>query len=340
MAVDLTLTSVGDKFPSGPPLKSMRTFTAQRLRVLAEISPGCLRQAHAEIFALPWLIVAGPSGHLETSFCSGLSSIRACFGSRMFPDIARELVLKAIDARLVRTPAFAAGLGHEFTLQARGTRLRRRMQDASRVAVNDFGALGLLALADGLDLDAYAPATLVAGGWEEAWRTAHRQKQEIDALLASSTGNELAELLSMEISSAHLFDGGWRLGRGDWIKSLPDAALPKKVLKKALNYLRSQPWALAHRPDGTFEIEPGPMFTAYAERPHTSTETDTARSIAATVMLAAVARINWIIKSTAETTWRCPNRTREMICDRLVAATKAYGLRGMVMELSFPTGFA
>lgn len=144
----------------------MRTLTAQRLRVLAEISPGCLRQAHAEVFALPWLIVVGPSGHLETSFCSGLSSIRACIGSRMFPDIARELVLKAIDARLVRTPAFAAGLGHEFTPQARGTRLRRRMQDASRVAVNDFGALGLLALADGLDLDAYAPATLVAGGWE------------------------------------------------------------------------------------------------------------------------------------------------------------------------------
>jgi hypothetical protein len=57
-------------------------------------------------------------------------------------------------------------------------------------------------------------------------------------------------------------------------------------------------------------------------------------------MLAAVARINWIIKSTAETTSRCPYRTREMICDRLVAATRAYGLRGMVMELSFPTGFA
>lgn len=337
---DLTPTSVGHKFPPGPPLQSMRTLTAQRSRVLSEISPGCLRQAHADIFALPWLVVVGPSGHLETSFCSELSSIRAGIGSRLFPDIARELVVGTIDARLVRTPAFAGGLGLEFTPQAQGARLRRRMQEASRGAMNDFGAFGLVALADGLDFDAYAPETWVAGAWEKAWAETRRQKLESDALHASATGNELAELLSMKISSAHLFDGEWRDGRGDWIKSLPDAALPKKVLKKALNYLRSQPWVLAHRFDGTFEIEPGPMFTAYAERPHTSTETDTARSIAATVMLAAVAKINWVIKSTAETTWRCPNRTREMICDRLVAATKAYGLRGMVMELNFPTGFA
>ncbi len=214
------------------------------------------------------------------------------------------------------------------------------MQEACRSAVNEFGAFGLVALADGLDLGAYAPESLVAGAWEDAWAMAHRQKLESDALHASADGDLLAELLSMEISSAHLFDGKWRPDRGDWIKALPDAALPKKVLKKALNFLRYQPWVLAPRSDGTFEIEPGPMFTAYAERQHTSTETHTARSIAATVILAAVAKLNWIIKSTPETIRRCPNRTREMICDRLVDATKAYGLRGMVFELSFPTGFA
>ena len=319
----------------------MRKITAQRSRVLSEISPGCLRLALSEIFALPWSIAAGDAGVLQTSFNQELGIIRSSSGSRLFPDIARELVLETIDARLLRTPIFADRPARpEFTFVARAERLRRRMQDAARGAINDFGAAGLVALADGLPLDSYAPEDLAAGAWEGAWEDAQRQKKENAEQHASATGNELAELLSHSVDCALLFDGTWKQGQGDWIKALPETSVPKKNLKKGLNYLRSQIWALKRHANGTFEIEPGPMFTAYAERPHTATDLDTARSIAATVIRAAVAKLNWIISSTGETERRCPERTREMVCDRLVKAAKAHGLRGMVLELSFAGGYA
>ncbi|MGV9007833.1 MAG: hypothetical protein ACOH1H_13970 [Brevundimonas sp.] len=309
--------------------------------MLSEISPGCLRLALAEIFTLPWLVTAGAAGVLQTSFSSELSAIRSSGGSRLFPDIARVLVLETIDARLLRTPIFTDRPGRqEFTFAARAERLRRRMQDAARGAINDFGALGLAALTDGLPLDSYAPEGLAAGAWEAVQKDAQREKREGAALHASATGNELAELLSLEVDSALLFDGTWKQGQGDWIKSLPDTGVAKKDLRKGLNYLRSQPWTLKPGGNGVFEIEPSPIFTAYAERPHTTNDVDTARSIAATVIRAAVAKLNWIISSDGETERRCPERSREMICDRLVKAAKAHGLRGMVFELNFPSSYA
>ncbi|MDO9589247.1 MAG: hypothetical protein Q7J13_15135 [Brevundimonas sp.] len=309
--------------------------------MLSEISPGCLRQAHAEIFNLPWLVVAGAGVSPQTSFCAELATIRSQFGSRLFPDIARELVLATVDARLLRTPVFTDQPGRPgFTLDARAERLRRRMRDAARGAINDFGALGLVALADGLPLDAYAPEGLAVGAWEGVWEDAKQQKEERAALHASATGNELAELLSLKVDSALLFDGTWKQGQGDWIRSLPETSVAKKDLKKGLNYLRSQIWALKPGTNGAFEIEPGPMFTAYAERPHIATDVDLVRSIAATVIRAAVAKLNWAIAATEETTRRCPEKTREMICDRLVKAAKVHGLRGLVLELTVPASFA
>jgi hypothetical protein len=113
-----------------------------------------------------------------------------------------------------------------------------------------------------------------------------------------------------------------------------------KSLRSAINYLRAQHWTLTNRRDGTFEISPCPIFTVYAERPHTSTERDTARSVAATVIRAAVAKLNWVRSTTEGNTTNCPEAARTMICDRLVKAAKAHGLKGLVMELNVPGTFA
>ena len=315
----------------------MRRIAAQRSRVLSEISPGCLRRALTEVFALPWTIVPGPAGTLQTSFCPGLAGIRALSGSRLFPNVARSLILDTVDARLARTPAFSTKHhGASFAFEAKASRLRKRLQTDARTALNDFGAFGLVALADGLPLDTYAPDSQSPDEWERE----QRQRKQALAKHATTTSSELAELLKIQVEGATLLDGTWRAGEGDWMRSLGDAAVPNKSLKTAINYLRSQQWKLTHRRDGTFEIAPCPIFTAYAERPHTSNERDTARSIAATIVRAAVAKLNWVMSTTDSRMRPSADAARELICNRLVKAAKAYGLRGLLLELDVPGTFA
>lgn len=314
----------------------MRRISAQRSRVLSDITPGCLRQALAEIFNLPWTIIPGPAG-LQTSFCPELAGIRARSGSRLFRDVARSLILETVDARLARTTAFSTKqLGPSFTSDAQASRLRKRLQADARTAINDFGAFGLVALADGVPLDTYSPVAQAPGEWENA----QGQRQQKVAELAKVSSSDLAELLQTQIAGAVLMDGTWRREEGDWMRSLVDGTVPSKSLKTAINYMRSQQWRLTNRRGGAFEIAPCPIFTAYAERPHTSNERDTARSVAATVIRAAVAKLNWVISMTDTRMQPSADAAREMICNRLVKAAKAHGLRGLIMELDAPGTFA
>lgn len=315
----------------------MRRIAAQRSRVLSEISPGCLRRALTEVFALPWTIVPGPAGTLQTSFCPELAGIRALSGSRLFPDVARSLILDTVDARLARTSVFSTKHhGASFTFEAQADRLRKRLRANARTALNDFGTFGLVALADGVPLDTYAPDSQGLGEWESA----QGQRQQAVAKVATASSSDLAELLQTQIAGATLMDGIWRPGEGDWMRSLGDSTVPNKSLKTAINYLRSQQWKLTNRRDGTFEIAPCPIFSAYAERPHTSNERDTARSVAATIIRAAVAKLNWVMSTTDSGKQPSPEAAREMICNRLVKAAKAYGLRGLLLELDVPGTFA